>query len=126
MITVTFDPDAELDPGQLEEAVRAVDFTPTGVRAWIQGHVLEDETPTGAGLGNPLGGAKGATTGGVIFEATGTGQRFFVTTNPDGNGASIDELRDAAGSVLTLNGRAMRLEGIDEVVIYLEGIGGPR
>lgn len=114
MITVTFDPDAELDPRQLEEAVREVDFTPTGVRAWIKGRVLENDPPPGAAPS------------GVVFEATGTGQRFIVIADPDGNGASIDELRAAAGSVLTISGRAEVLDGVDEVVIYLEGIGEPQ
>lgn len=118
MVTVTFDADAELDPRQLEEAVREVDFTPTGVRAWIKGRVLEDDPPPGAALA--------AAPGGVVFEATGTGQRFIVIAGADGDGASIDELRVAAGSVLTIRGRAETLDGVDEVVIYLEGIGEPQ
>jgi len=110
LITVTFDPEAQLDPRQLEEAVREVDFTPTGVRAWIKGRVLNDDPPPGA------------PPGGVVFEATGSGQRFIVTADPDG-GASIDELRGVAASVHTIRGRATTLDGVDEVVIYLEGIG---
>jgi len=114
LVTVTFDLDAELDPRQLEEAVRAVDFTPTGVRAWIKGRVLEDDPPPGA------------PPGGVVFEATGTGQRFIVIADAYGDDASIDELRGAAGSVLIISGRAETLDGVDEVVIYLEGVGAPR
>lgn len=94
--------------------MREVDFTPTGVRAWIKGRVLENETPPGA------------PPGGVIFEATGSGQRFIVTADPRGDGASMDELGVAAGSVLTIRGRAETLDGVDEVVIYLEGIGEPQ
>ena len=122
MVTVTFDPEAELAPQRLEEAVREVDFTPTGVRAWINGRVWDDAPPPGAAPGA----VPGAAPGGVIFEATGSGQRFLVTADPNGNGASIDVLRDAAGSVLTINGRATRLVGVDKVVLYLEGIGAPQ
>jgi hypothetical protein len=46
-----------------------------------------------------------------------------VTADPDGGGESIDALRTAAGSVRTVWGRAATLDGVDEVVIYLEGIG---
>jgi len=45
-----------------------------------------------------------------------------VTADPDG-GAPIEELRVAAGSVQTVWGRATTLDGVDEVVIYVEGIG---
>ncbi len=94
--------------------MREVDFTPTGVRAWIEGRVLEDDVPAGA------------PPGGLVFEATGTGQHFIVTADPDGSGAPIEALRVAADSVQTVWGRATTLEGVDEVVIYLEGIGEPR
>jgi len=46
-----------------------------------------------------------------------------VTADPDGDGESVDALRAAAGSVRTVWGRATTLDGVDEVVIYLEGIG---
>lgn len=91
--------------------MREVDFTPTGVRAWIEGRVLDDVP------------AAGAPPGGLVFEATGSGQHFIVTADPDGIGALIDELRVAADSVQTVWGRATTLDGVDEVVIYLEGIG---
>ena len=94
--------------------MRDVDFTPTGVRAWIEGRVLDDDLPAGA------------PPGGLVFEATGTGQHFIVTADPDGSGAPVDELRIAANSVQTVWGRVTTLEGVDEVVIYLEGIGEPR
>ena len=90
--------------------MRKVDFTPTGVRAWIEGRVLDEALPAGA------------PPGGLVFEATGSGQHFIVTADPDG-GAPIEQLRVAAGSVQTVLGRATTLDGVDEVVIYLEGIG---
>ncbi len=111
MITVTFNPGVELDPAQLEGAVREVDFTPTGVRAWIEGRVLDDDPPAGA------------PPGGFVFEATASGQRFIVVGNPDGGGVPLEELRAAEGSVQTVWGRATTLDGVDEVIIYLEGIG---
>ena len=91
--------------------MREVDFTPTGVRAWIEGRVLDEALPAGA------------PPGGLVFEATGSGQHFIVTADPDGGGESIDALRVAADSVQTVWGRATTLDGVDEVVIYLEGIG---
>ena len=113
MITVTFEPGTKLDPEQLEEAVREVDFTPTGVRAWIQGRVLEESPPTGA------------PPGALVFEATGSGQRFVVAADPDASGAPIDALRGAAG-VHTIRGRSTTLDGVDEIIIYLEGTGEPQ
>ena len=94
--------------------MREVDFTPTGVRAWIEGRVLDEALPAGA------------PPGGLVFEATGSGQHFIVTADPDGGGAPIEELRVATGSVQTVWGRATTLDGVDEVVIYLEGLGDPR
>ena len=94
--------------------MREVDFTPTGVRAWIEGRVLDDGPPVGA------------PTSGVVFEATGSGQHFIVIADPGGSDAPIDELRVATGSVRTVWGRATTLDGVDEVVIYLEGLGDPR
>ena len=90
--------------------MREVDFTPTGVRAWIEGRVLDEDPPAGS------------PPDALVFEATGSGQRFIVTTNPDSDGG-LEELRGAAGSVRTIEGPATKLDGIDEVVIYLEGIG---
>ena len=72
--------------------MREVDFTPTGVRAWIEGRVLNVDLPAGA------------PPGGVVFEATGSG------------------LRIATGAVQTIWGRATMLDGVDDVVIYLEGL----
>ncbi len=106
---MTFNPGAELDPERLEEAVHEVGFTPTGVRAWIEGRVLDANLPAGS---PPHA---------LVFEATGTGQRFIVTTDPESDG-SLDELQGAAGAVRTIEGRATKLDGVDEVVIYLEGI----
>jgi len=100
----------QLDPEQLEEAVRAVDFTPTGVRAWIEGRILDEDPPAGSPPDS------------LVFEATGSGQRFIVTADPDSD-RGLDELRRVAGSVHTIEGRATRLDGIAEVVIYLGGIG---
>lgn len=91
-----------------------MDFTPTGVRAWIEGRVLDDDLPAGA------------PPGGLVFEATGSGQHFIVIADPDGVGVPIDALRGAADSVQTIRGRATMLDGLDEVVIYLEGIGEPQ
>ncbi len=94
--------------------MREVDFTPTGVRAWIEGRVLDNDLPAGA------------PPGGVVFEATGSGQHFIVAADPSGSGAPIGELRAATGSVQIVWGRATTLDGVDEVLIYLEGLGDPR
>ncbi len=91
--------------------MREVDFTPTGVRAWIEGRVLDDAPPAGA------------PPSGLVFEATGSGQHFIVTADPAGTGESMDALRVAGDSVHTVWGRATALDGVNEVVIYLEGIG---
>ncbi len=90
--------------------MREVDFTPTGVRAWIEGRVLDVNLPAGS---PPHA---------LVFEATGTGQRFIVTTDPASDGG-LDQLQDTAGAVRTIEGRATKLDGVEEVVIYLEGIG---
>ena len=107
---MTFNPGVELDPERLEEAVREVDFTPNGVRAWIEGRVLDANLP------------EGSPPHALVFEATGTGQRFIVTTDPESD-RGLDELQSSAGAVRTIEGRATKLAGVDEVVIYLEGIG---
>lgn len=90
--------------------MREVDFTPTGVRAWIEGRVLNVDLPPGA------------PPGGVVFEATGSGQHFIVAADPDDSSESIDALRIATGAVQTIWGRATMLDGVDDVVIYLEGL----
>ncbi len=96
-----------MDPVELEEAVRRVDFTPTHVRLWIEGTLLVESSPDST-----------APTVWLVAEAS--GQRFELREKADAD-AVLAALRDRTGARSRVWGLAVRSEGKPEVILHVEG-----
>lgn len=112
MITVTFEPDATLDPAQLQEAVKKVDFTPTGVRVWVRGLVTVEGEPAG-----PPGEAN------LWLEIQETGQRLLLAAADEQGREALEALRAAGSEPITVYGAAELDEAAGVVTVRVEGSG---
>ena len=95
-----------MDPEQLEEAVRRADFTPTSVRLWVEGTLVEWTPPGDTGLESKA------------LVSTGSDQRFALRVGSDPE--ALAALEAAGSGTVTLEGIVEKLEGVEDLVLALE------
>lgn len=112
------EPGAWLDPEELREAIRRANFTPSEVRVWVKGRLegweLPSTAPRNAGLRS------------LALVTSAGGQRFVMAAVQGSAGAELLERLESIGSqTLILHGKAETLEGVPDVVLYVEGRADP-
>ncbi len=92
----------------LQQAVRDADFTPTGVRFWVQGTLERSPAPEAGDLVS------------AVLVSAGSVQRFVLAPGADGGGAR-DSLSSAGASTVTAWGIVTKREGTPGLVLHVEG-----